>query len=44
MSSSPAYIEDNGVNRSMLDGSDWINLYSTLFSIRIGQNSNILHT
>lgn len=28
MSSSPAYIEDNAVNRSILDGSDWINLYT----------------
>lgn len=37
MSSNPAYIEGNGVNCSTLDGSDWINLYSILFSIRNGK-------
>jgi hypothetical protein len=34
MSSNPACIEGNGVNYSTLDGSDGINLYSILFSIR----------
>lgn len=41
MSSSPACIEDNGANRSTLYSSEWINLYSNLFSILKGQNSKI---
>lgn len=37
MSSNPACIEGNGVNCPTLDGSDWINLYNILFSIRNGK-------
>jgi hypothetical protein len=37
MSSNPACIEGDGVKCSTLDGSDWINLYSILLSIRNGK-------